>query len=147
MHAPTSTHWAAVKRLLCYLNWTRDLGIHLTSSTLISLLGYSDADWGDNPDDRMSTGAYVIFLGANPISWSSTKQRTVARSSTEAEYRAIASATAEIEWIKYLLHELGITIPATLVIYSDNFGTTYLYGNLVFHSWMKHLAIRLSFYL
>ena len=103
MHATTSTHWGAVKRLLRYLNGTRDFGIHIHSDTPLTLHGFSDADWGGDPDDRTSTGAYVIFLGANPISWSSTKQRTVARSSTEAEYRAIASAAVEIEWVKSLL--------------------------------------------
>lgn len=74
MHAPTTTHWGAIKHLLLYLNGTRDLGIHLRASTPMSLHGYSDADWAGNVDDRTSTGAYVIFLGVNPISWSSTKQ-------------------------------------------------------------------------
>ena len=122
MHALTSTQWGTAKRLLRYLNGTRNLSINLCSSTPISLHGYSDADWGGNPDDRTSTVAYVVFLGANPISWSSTKQRTVARFSTEAEYRVIASATAEIEWVKSLLHELGVTLPMTPVLYSDNLG-------------------------
>ena len=145
MHAPSSIHWGAVKRLLRYLNGTRDLGIILKSTTPISLHGFSDADWAGNPDDRTSTGAYVIFLGGNPIAWSSTKQRTVARSSTEAEYRAIASAAAEIEWIKSLLQELGIMLSSAPVIYSDNLGATYLCANPVFHSRMKHLAIDYHF--
>ena len=145
MHKPTTTHWGAVKRLLRYLNGSRDLGIHLSSTTPISLHGYSDADWAGDPDDRTSTGAYIIFLGANPISWSSTKQRTVARSSTEAEYRAIATAAIEIEWVKSLLTELGVRLSNSPALYSDNLGATYLCANPVFHSRMKHLAIDYHF--
>ena len=124
MHKPTTTHWGAVKRLLRYLNGSRDLGIHLSFSMPISLHGYSDADWAGDPDDRTCTGAYIIFLGANPISWSSTKQRTVARSSTEAEYRAIATAAIEIEWVKSLLTELGVRLSNSPALYSDNLGAT-----------------------
>ena len=50
------------------------------------MYGFSDIDWVGNLDDRTSTDAFLIFLGANPISWSSTKQRIVARASTKVEY-------------------------------------------------------------
>ena len=95
MHALSEHHWGVVKRLLRYLNGMRSHGIRLLVDTLQILHGFSDADWVGNPDDRTSTSAFLIFLGANPISWSSTKQRIVARSSIEAKYRAIAVAVAE----------------------------------------------------
>ena len=145
MHAPTMTHCGAVKRFLRSLNGTKDFGINLSSNTPVTLHGFSDADWGGNPDDRTLIGAYVIFLGANPISWSSTKQRTVVRSSTEAEYRAIASAAAKLEWLKSLLLDLGVKFSKPPVIYSDNLGATYLSANPDFHSQMKHLAIDYHF--
>ena len=68
MYAPSEHHWGAMKCLLRYLNGARTLGIRLLASTPISLHGYSNADWAENPDDRTSTGTYVMFLGANPIS-------------------------------------------------------------------------------
>lgn len=145
MHAPTSTHWSAVKRLLRYLNGTRTFGIRLYSHRDLSLHAFCDADWAGNPDDRTSTSAYVVFLGPNPISWSSKKQRSVARSSTEAEYRAIASAAAEIQWIRSLLAELGVSFTSPPTIYSDNIGATYLCANPVFHSRMKHIALDYHF--
>ena len=74
MHTPFEHHWGAVKRLLCYLNDTRSLGIWLLAETPQTLHGFSDVDWAGNPDDPTSTGAFLIFLGANPISLSSTKQ-------------------------------------------------------------------------
>lgn len=64
-----------------------------------SLHAFSYVDWVGNLDDRTSTTAYMIFLGDNPISWSSRKQRSVARSSTETEYRAIATIAAELAWV------------------------------------------------
>ncbi|GFS35814.1 hypothetical protein Acr_00g0042260 [Actinidia rufa] len=73
------------------------------------------------------------------------KQRTVARSSTEAEYRSVASAAAELTWIQNLLTELGISLPVAPHLLCDNIGTTYLCANPVFHSRMKHLALDYHF--
>ena len=107
---------------------------------------FSDADWASNPDDRTSTSAFLIFLGANPIFWSSTKQCTVARSSTEAEYRAISiTAVVEFQWVKSLLLEHLVPVPSPPTLFSDNLGATYLYANPIFHSRMKHLAIDYHF--
>ncbi|XP_031486850.1 uncharacterized mitochondrial protein AtMg00810-like [Nymphaea colorata] len=108
MHNPKNIHWAAVKRILRYLKQTFDHRLSLTPCMEMDISAYSDADWAGFPDDRQSTSGYAIFLGKNLVSWSSKKQNVVSRSSTEAEYRAIANATAEVTWIKFLLQELGI---------------------------------------
>jgi len=71
-------------------------------------------------DDRTSTSAYHIFLGGNPISWLSRKQHTVARSSTEAEYRAVATATAELVWLTNLLYELRLPVSKPPSLLCDN---------------------------
>ena len=86
-----------------------------------------------------------VFLGANPISWSSKKQKTVARSSTEAEYRAVASTAAEVNWLQNLLQELRLYSSSPPTIFCDNVGATYLCANPVFHSRMKHIAIDFHF--
>lgn len=100
-----------MKRILCYLCGTHDQGILLHRKSPLSLHAFSDAYWAGNKDDYTSTSACIVYLGRNPISWSSKKQSTVARSSMEAEYQSVAATAAELSWVCSLLTELGVTIP------------------------------------
>lgn len=120
-------------------------GLHFNNGNSSQLLAYSDADWGGIADTRHSTSAYVIFLGQNPISWSSNKQRTVARFFTEAEYRAVASDVAELNWLTNLLHELRVKLPRAPKIFVITLASLTYVCNPVFHSRMKHVAIDFHF--
>jgi hypothetical protein len=108
LSTPTTSHWAAVKRILWYLRATIDFGLCFTKSSSTLLSAFSDADWASNLDDRRSTGRFTIFFGSNLISWGSQKHPTISHSSTEAEYKEVANATIEVIWIQVLLRELGI---------------------------------------
>ncbi|KAG8366106.1 hypothetical protein BUALT_Bualt17G0041400 [Buddleja alternifolia] len=145
MHAPTSDHWAAVKRILRYLQFTCDDGLLLTKSSMTTVQIFSDSDWAGCIDDCKSTGGYLLYLGNNLISWSSKKQPTVARSSTKSEYKSIANAAAEGAWLCSLLHELRIPISPIPVLWCDNVGAIYLAANAVFHAWTKHVEIDYHF--
>ncbi|XP_019097514.1 PREDICTED: uncharacterized protein LOC109131267 [Camelina sativa] len=145
MHRPTNDHWQAAKRVLRYLAGARSHGIFLRSDCPLTVHAFSDADWGGDKGDCISTNAYIVYFGGSPISWSSKKQKSVARSSTEAEYRAMANAASELQWISSLLTELGIVLPVAPVIYCDNMGATYLCSNPVFHSRKKHIALDYHF--
>ena len=85
LHAPTTDHWSAVKRILRYVKGTCDIGLHLRKSSSAIVSAFSDADWAGCVDDRRSTGGFAVFFGCNLVSWSARKQATVSRSSTEAE--------------------------------------------------------------
>ncbi|XP_048420288.1 uncharacterized mitochondrial protein AtMg00810-like [Pyrus x bretschneideri] len=95
MHAPKTTHWMAVKQILRYLKATHTHGL-LYKPGPTQLSAFSDADYAGNPDTRHSTNGFCIYLGSNLISWSSKKQKTVSRSSAEAEYRQLAYTAAEL---------------------------------------------------
>ncbi|OIT03085.1 retrovirus-related pol polyprotein from transposon tnt 1-94 [Nicotiana attenuata] len=145
MQSPSDLHWKAVKRVLRYLRGTIQFGLRVSPNCDFNLHMYSDADWAGDLTDRSSTSGYILFLDRNPISWSSKKQKIAARSSTEAEYRAIANALAELLWVKNLLLEMKLPIKDTPTIYCDNIGVTYLSENPGLHSRMKHVEVDFHF--
>lgn len=145
MHAPSENHWTALKRVLRYLKGTIYHGLFLKKKSNFTISAFSDSDWGGDRDTGRSTSGYVIYLGGNPISWKSSKQKSVSRSSSEAEYKAVANAAAEITWINNLLQEIQVPVSSTPIIYCDNTGAQYLSSNPVFHSRMKHISLDFHF--
>jgi hypothetical protein len=73
LHAPTTVHWTAVKRILRYLCGTISLELRLSKSSSTIVSNFFDADWAGCPDDRRSTGGFVLYMGSNLISWNAKK--------------------------------------------------------------------------
>ncbi|PKU87110.1 Retrovirus-related Pol polyprotein from transposon TNT 1-94 [Dendrobium catenatum] len=144
MHRPLNIHYEALKRLLRYIQGTSNTGIPLHKDKLL-LRGYVDADWASNNQDRKSISGYCNFLGASLISWQVKKQNTVARSSTEAEYRALATEAAEVIWLRRLLEELNIPQNKPTTVYCDNTSAIALANNPVFHARTKHIEVDCHF--
>jgi hypothetical protein len=96
MLALTDSQWDAVKRILRYLRGTTTYGLYITCNSSFTLYGFTDADSVGNTNDHKSMGDYLVFFGHTLVTWKSSKERTVARSSTKAEYKALADGTAEV---------------------------------------------------
>ncbi|GAA0183186.1 transmembrane signal receptor [Lithospermum erythrorhizon] len=145
MYHPTSIHLSAVKRILGYLSGSITQSISITVASSFSIIAYSDSDWVGCPQTRRSISGYCVLFSGNLVSWSSNKQPTVARSSTEAEYRALTSVAAEITWLQMLLKDIYISLSAALVALCNNISATYLAYNPILHSRSKHIAIDYHF--
>ena len=93
MQTPHESHWKSAKRILRYIRGTIQFGIHYSTVGKPLLVGFTDSDWADDPDDRNSTTGYVFSLGSGPVTWDCKKQQALGLSSTDVEYQAAVNAS------------------------------------------------------
>jgi hypothetical protein len=104
--SPSITHLTAAKRVLRYLQGTKDRPVVYPWNNQLNIVAYTDASYGNCLDTRRSFSGYIFQLGDGPISWRCQKQRSVATSTCEAEYMALAMTTKHHLWLKPRLQEL-----------------------------------------
>ena len=113
------------------------------------MTGFSDASWGSSVDRKSITGyCFCLNKGGPLISWKSKKQPTVALSSCEAEYMALAATTQESLFLTQLLHDIDIDGDCQfepVTIFGDNQGAIALIENPVHHQRSKHIDIKYHF--
>jgi hypothetical protein len=106
MHDPRKGHMDAMYQILRYLKSAPGKGLIYRKNGHFNIKGYCDSDWVSCVDDMKSTYGYCMFVGDNLVSWKSKKQSVVARSTAEAEYRAMDLSVAEIIWLRSIFVEL-----------------------------------------
>ncbi|GJW66053.1 ribonuclease H-like domain-containing protein [Tanacetum coccineum] len=141
MHAPLEFHLDAALRVLRYLKGSPSSGIQINKNGNLKLRAYADSDWARCHATRKSVSGYCVFLGDSLVTWKSKKQSTLSRSSVEAEYRSMASATCEVIWLSNLLGDMGVKGLLPVVLYCDNSSALQIAANPVFHEKSKHFEI------
>ena len=144
MESPGRQHWTAVKRIFKYLKGTWNYGLVYEANDEKAIVGYSDADWAGCIDDRKSVSGYVFQMCKGSVTWCCKKQATVALSTTEAEYMALAACFQEALWLKQLLEHLPVS-QREICIKEDNQSTIAIAKNPVQHSRTKHIDIKYHF--
>ena len=100
---PKETHLQAVKRIFKYLQGTQNYGLWYPRDTDLTLHAYTDANWVGSVDDRKSTSGGAFFMGSRLVSWFSKKQSSIALSTAEVEYVAVASSCTQLLWMMQTL--------------------------------------------
>lgn len=95
---PGMEHWSGLLKLLGYVRKTSEYKLKLYCNNA-SLIGYSDADFASNRDDRISMGGQFICLGDAPVVWRSFKEKSVTLSTMEAEFVSMVESVKELQWL------------------------------------------------
>ncbi|XP_058741436.1 secreted RxLR effector protein 161-like [Vicia villosa] len=120
MHSPYKEHLEAVYRILRYLKGKPGKGLHFKKTSERNVSIFTDADWAGSVTDRRSTSGYCTYVWVNLVTWRSKKRGVVARSSAEAEFRAMSQGICEGLGILRFLEELKMKIELPLKLYSDS---------------------------
>lgn len=139
-------HVNAVKKEFKYLKGTDLKSLVFNHEALAEILGYCDADWANDRQDRRSISGYIFLFKGAPISWSSKKQKTVALSTCKAEYMSLALACQEAIWLRNLSNEINNAIcQKPITIYLDNQSVKDLAETSNYKPRTKHIDVRYHF--
>jgi hypothetical protein len=143
-HDPHTKHMQAAYRVLRYLKGTKNLGITYTRGQPDGnrLLGWADADWAACTETRRSTSGYIATMNGGALSWKCRQQKSVATSTSEAEYVAASRASDDIMFLRRVLEEAGFKQNTPTPLYEDNRSCRMMSENAVSNDRSKHIDYR-----
>ena len=141
---PGLDHWKAAKKVLRYLQGTKEYMLTYRGSDHLEVIGYSDSDYAGCVDTRKSTCGYLYLLAGGAISWKSVKQSVIVTSTMEAEFMACFEAMVQAKWLRNFISRLGIvdSIARPLKIYCDNSTTVFFSKNDKYSKGAKHMELK-----
>ncbi|KAA0041540.1 Retrovirus-related Pol polyprotein from transposon TNT 1-94 [Cucumis melo var. makuwa] len=141
---PGMDHWKAAKKVLRYLQGTKDYMFTYKRSDHLEVIGYSDSDFARCVDIRKFTFGFLFLLAEGAISWKSAKQSIIVASTMEAEFVACFEATVHGLWLRNFISGLGIVdrIAKPLRIYCDNFAAVFFSKNDKYSKGAKHMELQ-----
>ncbi|GJZ46009.1 putative RNA-directed DNA polymerase [Tanacetum coccineum] len=145
MHGPLNSDLKLAFRVLRYLKGAPGKGVFYKKSDNFALSAFVDSDWAKCTATRRSVTGFAVFLGSSLVSWKSKKQSVLAKSSAEAEYRAMSNVACEIIWILKLLTDLKVDYTIPVNMFCDSSAAMQIAANPVFHERTKHFEIDLYF--
>ncbi|KAL5538471.1 hypothetical protein UlMin_045758 [Ulmus minor] len=143
---PGTSHWQTAKKVLRYLQGTKDHMLTYQWTNNLDIVGFCDTDFGDCVDDKKSTTGYIFMMAREAVSWKSVKQ-TLTASTMEAEYVACYEATCNAMWLRNFISALGVVNSAMrpLELYCDNFATVSFSRNTKSTCRSKHIDVKFYF--
>ncbi|XP_070676342.1 secreted RxLR effector protein 161-like [Malus domestica] len=119
---PGEAHWISAKKVLRYLQRTKNFMLVYGKSESLELEGYTDSDLVGDVDDRKSTGGYIFMLNGGAVSWKSAKQTLIATSTMEDEFVACFEGMKQAVWLKNFLSELKVvnSVQKPMRMFCDN---------------------------
>ena len=145
MHSPRKVYLDAAYKILRYLKSSLGKGLFFQKYSQRNIEAFTDADWVGSSTDRKSTIGYRTYVWTNLVTWRSKKQNVVSRSSTEAEYRAMANDVCELLWLQQILSELYLPINLPIKLYYDNKAAISIAHNPIQYDRTKHVEVDLHF--
>jgi hypothetical protein len=146
MDGATPEAFKELTRVLQFVVNTKDYGLLIEpkwdKNNQWNLVVYTDSDWAGDKENRHSVTGYIMFLMGVPVMWKSRLQRTVALSSTEAEYYAISETAKEIKFIFQILESIGIKIKLPIIVKVDNVGAIFMAENVTATKLTRHVDAR-----
>ena len=141
---PGINHWRAAKKVMRYLQGTKDYMLMYRRTYSLEVIGYSDANFASCVDSQKSTSGYIFKLADEAVSWKSATQTLTATSTMEAEFVSYFEASSHGVWLKSFISGLRIvdSISRPFKLYYDNSAAVFMAKNNKSESRSKHIDIK-----